>query len=573
MSGRTVITGNEDFREVRENNLYYVDKTSIIKDIVESMMRSKVFLFTRPRRFGKTLTMIMLREFFDVTHSSKELFDGLAISYEQEICKNWMNSNPVIFCSLKDIKASSATYTESYDRFCSLASRLCLEHNYLLESNKIPDSTKKRLSALMDGTASYAAVSDVLLTLSCALHQHWNKKTIILVDEYDAPLASVQAGQNYDRLVSFIGNMLETGFKTNPSLAFSVMTGCLRIAKESVYTGLNHVDCYGIDHVLYADKFGFTPEEVETLLAEQNLSHKADEIRAWYNGYCFGSDQQIYCPWDVVKYVADLGANPKARPLAYWSNTSSNDITRKCISQREWPIEKALSTLMQGGCIETTIADSMTYDSLTSTESTLWTLLYLTGYLTKLPDSQQDHDTDLIKLHIPNKEIRTIFARDMDRWLNEAITKLDLTSFFTAFWAGDEKAVTNILSDIILDTVSVFDAYKEDYYHAFIHAIFYLHKYEPISNGEKGHGFADIVVDDIKDKKSSRSAVIEVKRADSPNALEHECAEALAQIERQKYDQKLLSESRTILHWGIAFRSKYCLAKCKTIRRPDLHLA
>ena len=571
MSGRSVFAGNEDFREVRENGLCYVDKTAIIKDLVETR-GSKVSLFTRPRRFGKTLTLSMLREFFDIERKdSSALFAGLAVSKDKDLCNEWMNQRPVLFLSMKEMKGE--TFAQSYASCTELFATSCMEHSYLLTSPKVDELLKRRLHDLYACKANEAGMRLALQTFCLAMHQHWNKKVIVLVDEYDAPLANVQAGQDYDRLAFFIGNLLESGLKTNFSLEFSLMTGCLRVAKESVYTGLNHVNCYGIDQDRYADKFGFTPDEVQALLSEKNLSHKAEEIRAWYNGYCFGSDQQIYCPWDVVKYVADLGTNPAAKPQAYWRNTSGNDITRKCISQREWPIEKALSTLMQGGCIETALADTMTYDSITSTESTLWTLLYLTGYLTKLPDSQQNHDTDLIKLRIPNKEIRTVFASDMDRWLNEAITKLDLTSFFTAFWAGDDKAVTDLLSDIILDTVSVFDAYKEDYYHAFIHAIFYLHKYEPISNGEKGHGFADIVVNDIKDKKSRRAAVIEVKRADSPNVLEHECAEALAQIERQKYDQKLLSESRTILHWGIAFRSKYCLAKCKTIRRPDLLLA
>lgn len=325
-----------------------------------------------------------------------------------------MNQHPVLFLSLKDIKASFATYSESYERFCSLVSRLCLAHSCLLESSRVPEPTKKVLDGLVNCTAGPADEANALLTLCTALHQHWGKKAVVLVDEYDAPMACVQHGEEYDKLDAFLSAVLGTAFNANESLEFALMTGCLSSANRSVYTGLDHVTCCGIDQDRFADKFGFTPDEVQVLLAEQGLSHKAEMIRAWYSGYCFGQDQQIYCPWDIVKYAADLEINPAAKPQAYWSKTSGNGIIRKCICQKEWPVEQALSVLVQGGSIETALAGSMTYDNLDSSESMMWTHLYRTGYLTKLPDSRQDRSTGLTRLRIPNKEIRMFFASSIE---------------------------------------------------------------------------------------------------------------------------------------------------------------
>ena len=564
MPERSVFAGLEDFREVRENNLYYVDKTSIIKELVEAD-GSKVFLFTRPRRFGKTLTLSMLREFFDIElKDSSALFEGLAVSKDKELCNKWMNQHPVLSLSLKEVKGE--TFALCCASCAELFAKACMEHSYLLTSPKVDELLKRRLHDLYACTANEAGMRLALRTLCSALHQHWGKRAVVLVDEHDAPLVCVQHGEDYDKLDAFLSELLETAFDASGSLEFALMAGCLSSANRSVYTGLDHAACCGVDQDRFADQFGFTPDEVQVLLAEQGLSHKAEEIRAWYSGYCFGQDQQIYCPWDIVKYAADLETNPEAKPQAYWSKTSGNDIIRKCLCQKEWPIERALSTLMQGGCIEVALADAIAYDSLDSTASTLWTLLYRTGYLTKLPDSRQEHDSDWIRLRIPNKAIRTIFAREMDQWLNEAIARLDLTPFFAAFWAGDEKAVTDILSDVMLDTVSVFGAYKEDYLHSFVHAVFCLNKYEPLSSREKGRGFADVIVNDEKNKKSRRSAVIEAKRADSPYALEQGSIEALSQIEQREYDRRLFEGSQTVLHWGIAFCSRYCLAKCRTIQ-------
>lgn len=561
MPGKFIFTGNEDFREVRNGDLYFVDKTAIIKELVENR-GAKVFLITRPRRFGKTLTMTMLREFFDIERqNSSALFEGLAISKEKGLCHTWMNQHPVLFLSLKEIKASTGTFAESYDRFCALVGRLCLEHSYLLKSRKVPKQTKKILSGLLDRTAGIADVTDVLRTLSFALHQHWGKEAIILIDEYDAPLAHVRHGENYDRLVSFIGNLLESGLKTNFSLEFAIMTGCLRIAKESVYTGLNHVRCYGVDEPLFADKFGFTAEEVKKILFDTRLSHKEDDMRAWYDGYCFGTDQEIYCPWDVLMYIDSLQRNPDALPQTFWANTSGNDIVKLCIEQGNEPVKKEISALLSNGEIQTSLNCALTYDGLNASRETIWTLFYMTGYLTKVPGTKQG--AELVTMRIPNKEIKKLFIRIIDDWFVNTVNNMDLFPFFSAFWNGDEKELIKYLSSIILKTVSCFDAYKEDYYHGFITGLFVKYKKTTYSSRECGHGFADII---ITDDDSKNAAVIEIKRTKSLKELSSLPDIALQQIHTRQYDEQLCKEYENVLHWGFAFCGKYCLAKCEVVK-------
>ena len=552
---KTVCAGDEDFRSLIENDIYYIDKTAFIKELVEKKL--KVSLITRPRRFGKTLNMFMLKEFFDITKESNDIFSGLEISKDKEFCNNWMNKYPVIYISMKEIKAE--TFENCFEDFRELAATVCMQHEYLLDSPKVAKLLKARLQAIYDRVANRSELIRTLQTLCYALHQHWGKKVIVLIDEYDAPLSKIKKGHNHDKLITFIGALLETGLKTNDALKFSLMTGCLRIAKESIYTGLNHINCYGVGDVHFADKFGFTPEEVDKLLSDMHLSHKKKEIQEWYDGYCFGKNQKVYCPWDVMKHVEALQASPDSVPQTYWLNTSNNNVVREFIGRTVLNIDKDILKLVQGGSIKTKIINSLTYDAVDSSLENVWTLLYLTGYLTKTAGMQPGTDRT-IELHIPNQEIKEIFNDSINSWISDTFQKMDLGQFFASFWNCDEKELTESLSKIILTNTSCFDACKEYFYHAYLDCLFTTYSYTTLSNYESGHGFADIIV---IDDDNFRAAVIEIKRTKNINELTTLPDIALNQIITNKYDTQLdaTRNYNTILHWGIAFCQKHCLAK------------
>ena len=569
MSEKGFLTGEENFRELIESNCYYVDKTLIIKDLV-TQNGTKVFLVTRPRRFGKSLTMFMLSEFFDITKKSDDIFASLAITKDRELCNQWMNKYPVIFFSLKDIKAG--TFDDSLKKMRTLVAIACMEHAYLMDSPKVANPLKDSLKALYRRVAGQSDLELALQTLCLALRQHWGKPVIVLVDEYDAPLAKIKKGHDYDELVSFIGNFLESGLKSNKALQFAMLTGCLRVAKESVCTGLNPVGCYGVGDDLFADKFGFTPEEVHDLLCDMDLACREEDIRTWYDGYCFGTGQKIYCPWDVMKYLSDLHGNPACKPRAYWLNSSNNNAVREFIGRNDLHIDEGITTLSQGGSIRTKINASLTYDDLGASQENIWTLFYMTGYLTKETGSLPDNDCS-IALRIPNKEIKNVFVSSINSWLSDTFKSMDLNQFFASFWNGDEKTLTDSLSKIILSSTSCFDACKDDFYHGYLECLFTAYLYKTNSNMENGHGFADIIV---KDRKKNRAAIIEITQTKNMNELATLPDLALKQIDSNKYDTQLTDEYdaySTILHWGIAFCGKHCLAKSHVARQnPDAAL-
>ncbi|MBQ3170833.1 MAG: AAA family ATPase, partial [Mailhella sp.] len=333
MSASNILIGGESFRRIREDNCYYIDKTMFLEELL-SQTPPMVSLITRPRRFGKTLNMTMLQEFFDIRQDSRKLFEGLAISKNEALCDAWMNKYPSVFLSMKNVEGMS--FDDAYIYFRDLASRLCSDHGYLIDSPRVAELEKRLLKSILDQEADAGAVSNILLTLSRALHAHWGKPAILLIDEYDVPLARAEQNGYYSEMVSFIRNMLGAALKTNPSLQLAVLTGCLRIAKESIFTGLNNFKCYGISDPKFSDKFGFTSQEVDTLLADAHFSDKKDVMREWYDGYRFGLGQEIYCPWDILQYVDDLQTDPNAKPQAYWSNTSSNSIIKKFIGRTDF---------------------------------------------------------------------------------------------------------------------------------------------------------------------------------------------------------------------------------------------
>ena len=556
MSENKILLGTQTFRELRENKKNYIDKTAFIHEFLSGNI-AKVSLITRPRRFGKSLLLNMLMEFFDRTKDSLELFDGLAVSEDKELCARWMNKYPVIYFSLNDIKK------ESFNNACSLfkitAGRICEQYRYLLNSSKVGEFHKTILSSITTCTADESMLNSILIILCEAIYQDCGIKPIILIDEYDAPLAKIKGDEDYNKMTSFIGTLFETGFKNNDYYQFAILTGCLRIAKESFFTGLNNFKCFSINDIKFADKFGFTHEEVQTLLAEKGFSDKMDILQEWYDGYCFGNNQSVYCPWDVMQYLFDLQDSQNAQPKTYWKNTSGNDVVEYFLDNYMGKLDDKITTLLNHGCIDANIQEDLTYKTLYDTEENLWTLLYLTGYLTKIPETQEEADT-VLSLRIPNKEIFTIFTQTIESAFRKKIQgNEELDTLFDAFWKRDDKKVTEILSDVFLSTMSFHD-YYEIYYHAFLTGICRSKYQYTTSNYESGLGRADIIV---QDRANKRVAVIELKKpSDAPKeSLSSAADRALRQIADMKYDAPLQGEYPVILHWGIACQDKSCVAK------------
>ena len=555
MAGNEILLGTRTFRKMREDK-NYIDKTGFISEFL-SGARADVSLITRPRRFGKSLLLNMLMEFFDIRKDSRELFDGLAISQDKELCAKWMNKYPVIYFSMNEMKGKS--FERCYNRFKEIAGRLCEDNCYLLQSNKLIDTLKDKLYSIQSCSANIEQVTDVILTLSRAIYNDSGIRPIILIDEYDAPLAKLNGETDYEDAIDFLSGLFETGFKSNDYFEFAILTGCLRITKENFFTGLNNFTCYGINDEDFADKFGFTHDEVQDLLVKQGFSEKMDTLQEWYDGYCFGSSQSIYCPWDVMQYLSALQKSPNARPKTYWKNTSSNDVVEYFLDNYMGKLDDKITTLLNHGCIDADIQEDLTYKTLYDTEENLWTLLYLTGYLTKIPETQEEADT-VLSLRIPNKEIFTIFTQTIESAFRRRIKdNKELEPLFEAFWKRDDKKVTEILSDVFLSTMSFHD-YYEIYYHAFLTGICRSKYQYTTSNYESGLGRADIIV---QDRANKRAAVIELKKpSDAPKeSLSSAADRALRQIADMKYDAPLQSSYPVILHWGIACQEKSCVAK------------
>ncbi len=557
--------GSVSFRYLREQNEYYVDKTGLISELLtENTARTAVI--TRPRRFGKTLNITMLRDFFDCTKNSRELFAGLAISKDSALCDKWMNQYPVLYLPLNTIKIS--TFDGVVRRFAAFASRLCQEHSAVLECKDVPEQTKKALTAILERTADMEDLLDLLLHLSKALFALYQKKPVILIDEYDAPFSLLTTQDDQIKLAEFMGGLFETGLKTNEYFEFAVLTGCLRITKENIFTGLNNFKCYGISDAVFADKFGFTSDEVDQLLADTALTHKKNALRRWYDGYCFGSGIKMYCPWDIMNYLQDLKTTPGLPPQKYWIHSSGNDLVRKCINFVDaMPVGKKIATLIQGGSVSQAVREEMTYRDLYSSEDALWTLLYTTGYLTRVSCTKKWSDSEEVLLRIPNREVYTIFRDDISAWFKDLPEKTDLADLVNAFWNGDEQEVTQTLSSALLCKTSFHDGThvgKEGFYHAWLLGFFAHNKFELSSNIESGAGRPDILIDDEKKK---RSLIIELKYTAQKSQLASEADKALSQIAEKQYDAPLLAKKRTVIRWGLAFSQKQCLAKCLTAAR------
>ena len=557
MNDLKVPVGISDFAKIRNYDYYYVDKTGLITDLLEKET-AEVTLITRPRRFGKTMGMSMLANFFDIRKDSKAMFAGLHISKNATLCKEWMNQWPVVFLSFKNIDGDK--FSLAYQQMVYEIGLLYDSYSELLTSNKLSEDDKTLFLQLKRRTANEIDVLRSIQFLLSLLYKHYGKTVILLLDEYDVPLAKSSAHGYYPEMLNVIKSMMITSLKDNNTLRFAVITGCLRIAKESIFTGTNNFVSDTISSSHLNEYFGFTQADVEQILKDADCMEHADDIKNWYDGYHFG-DLDVYCPWDVMNYLRDLQRNPKAKPASYWKNTSDNSIIRSFIDYRGRKISQKLETLLSGGYILQKVEDDLTYDYLHSSEENLWSILYLTGYLTQvrekdLPTPLPERTSALI---IPNAEVREIFETTIQKWFDESAKTWNLTALFDAMWSGDTETLTAEINKLLYKTISYHD-YREDFYHAFLTGILAGSGCAVESNREHGEGRSDIV---IYHPDRPQVVLFEAKYAKTLGGLQKSCAEALQQIEDRQYAKEFEDDYDSVLCYGIAFYKKRCLVQTK----------
>ena len=543
--------GEENFEQFRLSGGYYVDKTKLIVELLQDSC--KVNLITRPRRFGKTLAMSMLKYFFDIRRDSREIFEGLEVTKHKALCREWMNQWPVLSVSFKDM--AKCSFLDSYNQFAYNISSLCVEYAGLLESGKVDEGDRKRFRRLRDGEAARAEVENSLFMLTRMLYMHYGRPVILLIDEYDVPLAKANEYGYYQEMLDMIRSVMSTALKTNDFLKFAVVTGCLRIARESIFTGTNHFKSNSVAGKNYLDCFGFTGEEVEGLLDRAGFSSRSALVKEWYDGYHFGA-YDIYCPWDVVNYLNDLGSDPEMMPGSYWKDTSHNDIIKRFIGKKGMEVNDKFETLLSGGHVKVRITEESTYDFDKATENDFWGILYLTGYLTPVREAGRKMGTEdsEVSLQIPNKEIRTIFRDTIADWFKATVEGLDRRELFSAVWNGDAEKISSEITALLRKSISYYD-YKEEFYHAFLAGIFAGGGFQVESNREHGEGRSDVVV---KDYTAGRVAMFEAKRAGKKEDLPKKCGEALRQMEERGYGESFLEDYDDVLCYGIAFFRKQC---------------
>ena len=550
MACLNIPVGVSDFAEIRKNGYYYVDKSGLIEELLRTTA-TKVTLITRPRRFGKTLGMNMLAEFFDIRKDSRALFEGLEIDENTELCNRWMNQWPTIFFSLRRV--------DGYDMLCSVIIELCDSHRYLLDSEKISPYDRSVIKNILNFDASESDIKNSLLSLTRAMQAYYGKQVILLLDEYDVPVAKANSNGYYNEMLDVMKGIMQA-LKDNQSLRFAVITGCLKIAKESIFTGTNNFVSDTIANSGLNEYFGFTQDEVNRILEDANALEHATDVKEWYDGYHFGN-VDIYCPWDVMNYIRDLQINPNAGPESYWKNTSDNGIIRSFIDYAGGTITKKLESLLSGGYIVQRIDENLTYDYLHSSEENLWSILYLTGYLTQVREEELSASLpeDGTALQIPNAEIREIFQTTIKKWFDDSARVWNRKSLFDAVWSGNTEVMTEEMNKLLRRTISYHD-YKEDYYHAFLAGIFAGAGYIVESNKEHGEGRSDVVV---YDPVESRAAVFEAKYSKALKDMETSCEEALMQIDKQMYAREYEDDYDHIFCYGISFFKKRCLVKTK----------
>lgn len=556
---KKIPVGIEDFREIRTRDAYYIDKTRLIEQLIENW--SKVNLFTRPRRFGKTLNMSMLKTFFEIG-TDKAFFDGLYITQNKVLCEQHLGKYPVIFLSLKDV--AGLTFEEAVDMLVQLIGREAKRFSFLQNSPQLSVDEQeqyKSLIAIKNGKhwMDKGLLASSLIVLSQLLCQHYGQKVIILIDEYDVPLDKAFQSGYYREMISLIRSLFGQALKTNSFLQFAVLTGCLRVSKESIFTGLNNFKVHSVDDVRYDEEFGFTDDEVRRLLADYGLSDRFPEVKEWYDGYKFGN-ADIYCPWDVMNYVDDLQDNPKLLPKSYWINSSGNDLLKRFIDKADSTTRDEIEQLIAGSAVGKRVRLDLTYDEIDRSIDNIWSVLFTTGYLTQAGVSADG----IYKLVIPNKEIREVFVLKIQEWFKTVVdsNQASTEKINQGFLVGNSEAIQQELTMFLTETISILDTkardeQKENFYHGILLGILKNYSGWAVkSNRESGDGFADILV---KPQNPDAGIIIEVKYAHSFKDLEYACERALKQAHDRRYDEIFREDGRSqILVYGIAFYKKRC---------------
>ena len=552
MERKKLPVGIENFEEIRKEGFYYVDKTGLIRDLLNSW--GKVNLFTRPRRFGKTLNMSMLKSFFEIG-ADGTLFDGLAISRETALCEAYMGKFPVVFVSLKGV--DGLTFEDAYIMLKTIIRTEASRHYYLKTSEKVSTENKQIFEEILSG--KYEEMADSLRLLSQMLFQHYGKKAVLLIDEYDVPLDKAFQHGYYREMVALIRSLFGQALKTNDFLQFAVLTGCLRVSKESIFTGLNNFDVNSIVDVEHDEKFGFTESEVHELLHNYGLEDTAPEMKEWYDGYHFGN-ADVYCPWDVINYAKKLLADPQAEPQAFWINTSGNDLVKRFVDKADKTTQGEIERLIAGEAIEKAVRLELTYNEIDSSIDNLWSVLFTTGYLTQAGKAARG----VYKLVIPNREVREVFILQIQEWFKETVVhdEKPMQAFCQAFLDGNAEEIQKRLTVILGKMISILDTkakddQKENFYHGLLLGLL---RSEPnwliLSNAESGDGFSDIL---IEPEDPDAGIVIEVKYSPTLAGMESVCEAAMNQIKEKRYDERLRNEGREhITAFGIAFCKKRC---------------
>ncbi|MBR2728613.1 MAG: AAA family ATPase [Lachnospiraceae bacterium] len=553
-----IAVGDESFDEIRKTGLYYVDKSDLLYDLV-GQTNNKVTLFTRPRRFGKTLNLSMMESFFDINRDSRAVFDGLNISKHRDFCSKWMNQYPVLFISFKDV--DGLDFESAYKMLAGTIAKLCIKFPNLEKDTSVSYADVEVFHRLLFKEADQEEIKNSLQTIMRMMHAVYGKPVILLIDEYDVPLAKASeknTAQNrfYEQMLDVIKGMLSIALKTNEYLKFAVGTGCLRIAKESIFTGTNNFASYSVLDEDFSEYFGFTQEEVDELLSSADRGEKAAVFKEWYDGYIFGNTS-VYCPWDVASYAAALLKRRNAKPKNYWRNTSGNGIIRDFVGRDDLDVSDKFETLLSGGSITEKISDELTYDTLHETEQNLWSVLLMTGYLTK---ADPDADEEDVPLKIPNAEISRIFEDTVVKLFTDTLDTGRQRELMSALWSEDTVTASRHLNDFLWDTISFMD-YHEDYYHAFLVGLFVGLGYAVDSNKESGLGRFDVLV---KDRRNRRVLLIEAKKSATQEGMGADCDDALRQIEEKGYVRRLEPGYEKAVCYGIAFFRKFAM-----IKKPD----
>ena len=561
---KKISIGVEDFKEIIDKDGYFVDKTLMIQELLES--NAKVILFTRPRRFGKTLNQFMIRRFFEdeITEKGEKvdngyLFDGLAITRCGEEIMQHQQRYPVIFMSLKSAKQD--TYALAYMELKKRISEEYKRHKYVLQGETLTMDEKKRyeaVSAIADDASLY---TDALGFLSACLARYHGSNTIILIDEYDVPLENAYLHGFYDNMIGFIRSLFESALKTNPYLEKGIITGCLRISKESIFTGLNNLEIDSVLRTRYADSFGFTEAEVEAMLAYYDLAAELPEVKRWYDGYLF-NETEIYNPWSILKYVNDRKDKVTKFALPYWSNTSSNSIVREMVGEADEMAKADLETLINDGTIEKPVHEDITYGDMHQSQDNLWNFLFFTGYLKKISERKDESgETLYLTMAIPNTEIKTIYKNSIAYWFDQRMKQTDRGPLLHALETGDCAAAEDFISAQLMQTISYFD-YAESFYHGFMAGLLTnVGLYCVLSNRESGNGRPDIVMQTVQIRKG-RVIILELKIAGSIAEMEAACDRGLAQIEALRYAEPFTNEGYPeVKKYALSFYKKECMVK------------